>query len=88
MKNRDLILIGSIAVIIIIVISAWYVTVQSQDNVDQDLAKFQKEQEHRDYCKNWSDQLNKTKGQLQNNTDADPTVYNQDVDKYNRDCVY
>lgn len=87
MRNRDLLLIGLIAVIVTIVGSAWYVTVQSQNNTNEDMAKFQKEQEHRDYCANWSKQLDRDKEQIQNNN-SDPTVYNQEVNNFNRDCAY
>jgi hypothetical protein len=44
-----------------------------------------------DYCKNWSDQIDKRRAELENSIlgsifDADE--FQRDVDEYNRECAY
>lgn len=90
MRNRDLILIGLIAIIVIIVGSAWYVTVQSQKNADEDMQKFKKEQEHRDYCANWSTQLDRDKEQIQNQSGDSSNIeqLNKEINLFNKECAF
>lgn len=93
MRTVQTVVIGVIISIVLIGGYIYYENLTQNNVIGNQTFDIQKEQKHRDYCVNWSNQLDKEKEKLESLLDSgiDPiyyNTYNKEINSYNKECVY